>query len=154
MPTILARYPVTKLVVVGDGPLRSHYERRAMPLGSSVKFVGQINDERPEYYATADLYLCPTTKASFGITLLEAMACGTPMIVSDITGFRELIAGGGEAVLVPKDDPAAWARTTMELMADAGRREAMAAAGLAKAARFAWPRVADRVLAVYERVTR
>src|SRR2546427_383000 len=154
MPTILARYPVTKLVVVGDGPLRAHYERRAMPLGSSVKFVGQINDERPEYYATADLYLCPTTKASFGITLLEAMACGTPMIVSDITGFRELIAGGGEAVLVPKDDPAAWARTTMELMADAGRREAMAAAGLAKAARFAWPRVADRVLAVYERVTR
>ncbi len=125
-----------------------------MLLGSSVRFAGQINDERPEYYGTADLYLCPTTKASFGITLLEAMACGTPMVISDITGFRELIDGGGEAVLVPKDDPAAWARATMGLIGDADRREAMGAAGLAKAARFAWPRVADRVLAVYERVTR
>ena len=154
MPLILARYPDTRLVVVGDGPLRAHYERRAQPLGSSVQFVGQINDERPEFYGTADLYLCPTTKASFGITLLEAMACGTPMVVSDITGFRELIAGGGEAVLVPKDDPAAWARAAVKLMGDPDRREAMSAAGLAKAARFAWPRVADRVLAVYERVTR
>ncbi len=154
MPMILSRYPDTKLVVVGDGPLRSHYERRAMLLGSSVRFAGQINDERPEYYGTADLYLCPTTKASFGITLLEAMASGTPMVISDITGFRELIDGGGEAVLVPKDDPAAWARATMGLIGDADRREAMGAAGLAKAARFAWPRVADRVLAVYERVTR
>jgi phosphatidylinositol alpha-mannosyltransferase len=154
MPTILACYPDAKLVVVGDGRLRSHYERRARQLGASVQFVGQVNGERPEYYAAADLYLCPTTKASFGITLLEAMACGTPMIVSDITGFRELIDGGEEAVLVPKDDAAAWARATVELIGDSCRREAMASAGLAKAIRFAWPGVADRVLAVYERVTR
>jgi phosphatidylinositol alpha-mannosyltransferase len=154
MPPILARYPDTTLVVVGDGPLRKHYERRAAPLGASVQFVGQVNDLRPEYYGAADLYLCPTTKASFGITLLEAMACGTPMIVSDITGFRELIDGGGEAVLVPHDDPSAWARAAMELIGDTARREAMGAAGLAKAARFAWPQVAERVLAVYERVLR
>ena len=154
MPAILGRYPDTKLVVVGDGPLRSHYERQATPLGSSVQFVGQMNGERPEYYAGADLYLCPTTKASFGVTLLEAMACGTPMIVSDITGFRELIDGGDEAVLVPKDDAAAWASATMELMGDSCRREAMASSGLAKARRFAWPVVADRVLAVYDRVKR
>jgi phosphatidyl-myo-inositol alpha-mannosyltransferase len=154
MPMVLARHPDAKLVVVGDGPLRQGYERRAASLGSAVEFVGQINDERPEYYGGADLYLCPTTKASFGITLLEAMACGTPLVVSDITGFRELIAGGAEAVLVPKDDPAAWARATNALLEDPARRGVMGDAGLAKAAQFAWPRVADQVLAVYQRVTR
>jgi phosphatidyl-myo-inositol alpha-mannosyltransferase len=154
MPGVLARYPDAQLTVVGDGPLRSYYERRAAPHGSAVRFVGQVNGERPEYYGTADVYLCPTTKASFGITLLEAMACGTPMIVSDITGFRELIDGGEEAVLAPKNDPARWASAAVELMGDPARRAAMGDAGRAKAMRFAWPRVAERVLAVYERVIR
>ncbi len=154
MPLVLARYPRARLLVVGDGPLRGYYGRRAAQLGKSVQFVGQVYDERPEYYGTADLYLCPTTKASFGITLLEAMACGTPMIVSDITGFRELVSGGGEAVLAPKDDPAAWAAATIQLIGDPARRMAMGAAGLAKAAAFAWPRIAGRVLEVYERAAR
>jgi len=117
-----------------------------------VRFVGQVFEERPEYYASADLYLCPTTIASFGVTLLEAMACGTPMIVSDNLGFRSVIDGGAEAVMVPKDDPVAWADTTLALIADPERRRAMGEAGLAKAARFAWPRIARRELAVYERV--
>ena len=119
-----------------------------------MRFAGAVFTERPDYYGTADLYLCPTTKASFGITLLEAMASGTPMIVSDITGFRELVDGGAEAVLVPKGDPAAWAGAAAALIGDPARRGTMGAAGLAKAARYAWPRVADRVLAVYERVKR
>ncbi len=154
MPLILARYPRARLVVVGDGPLRRYYEWRAAPLGTSVEFVGQVYAERPDYYGTADLYLCPTTKASFGITLLEAMACGTPMVVSDITGFRELVGRGSEAVLVPKDDPAAWAAAAIRLIGDPDRRVAMGAAGLAKAAAFGWPRIAERVLAIYERAAR
>ena len=140
------------LTVAGDGPWRGYYERRARALGDSVRFVGQVFEERPEYYAAADLYLCPTTIASFGVTLLEAMACGTPMIVSDNLGFRSVIDGGAEAVMVPKDDPAAWAGTALELIADPERRRAMGEAGRAKAARFAWPRIARRELAVYERV--
>ncbi|PYO33826.1 MAG: hypothetical protein DMD74_12665 [Gemmatimonadetes bacterium] len=142
---------------VFPGRVRDHsqrHQRKARPLGDRVRFAGAVFTERPDYYGTADLYLCPTTKASFGITLLEAMASGTPMIVSDITGFRELVDGGAEAVLVPKGDPAAWAGAAAALIGDPARRGTMGAAGLAKAARYAWPRVADRVLAVYERVKR
>src|SRR5881398_1579091 len=152
LPRILARHPNAVLTVAGDGPWRGYYERRARALGDSVRFVGQVFEERPEYYASADLYLCPTTIASFGVTLLEAMACGTPMIVSDNLGFRSVIDGGAEAVMVPKDDPVAWADTTLALIADPERRRVMGEAGLAKAARFAWPRIARRELAVYERV--
>ncbi|HEY6809272.1 MAG TPA: glycosyltransferase family 4 protein, partial [Gemmatimonadales bacterium] len=154
LPAILARHPATQLVVAGDGPLRAHYRRRAAPLGDRVRFLGPVFEERAEIYGSADLYVCPTTKASFGITLLEAMACGTPLLVSDITGFRELVAGGAEAVLVPKDDPGAWARAAIALLDDPARRVRMRAAGLAKAATYAWPTIARRVLDVYERVLR
>ena len=153
MPRILAAYPAAQLVVAGDGPLRRYYEARAQPLGASVRFAGRVFEDRPAYYGTADLYLCPTTKASFGVTLLEAMACGTPMVISDITGFRELVNGGAEAVLVPEDDAEAWSRAVIELIGNTGRRAAMSAAGLAKAERFAWPRVAEQVLGVYRQVT-
>src|SRR5256885_9320381 len=80
------------------------------------------------------------------------MACGTPMIVSDNLGFRSVIDGGAEAVMVPKDDPVAWAETTLALIADPERRRAMGEAGVAKAARVAWPRIARREFAGYERV--
>ncbi len=152
MPRILERRPGARLTVAGDGPLRRVYERLARPLGTAVRFVGPVNGDRPEHYGRADLYLCPTTKASFGITLLEAMACGTPMVVSDIIGFRELVDGGTEAVLVPKDRPAAWADTVLELLADPARLEEMGAAGRRKAEAYAWPHIAERVMGVYRRV--
>ena len=154
MPRILARYPRAVLTVAGEGPWRHYYERRARAegLGASVRFAGQVFEDRPAYYGSADLYLCPTTIASFGVTLLEAMACGTPMVVSDNHGFRSVIAGGTEAVVIPKDDPAVWAETTIALLGDSARREAMGRAGVEKAQRFAWPRIARQELAVYERV--
>jgi phosphatidylinositol alpha-mannosyltransferase len=152
MPRILARYPNAVLTVAGDGPWRGYYERRAQELGASVRFAGQVFGDRPAYYGSADLYLCPTTIASFGVTLLEAMACGTAMIVSDNPGFRSVIDGGEEAVIIPKDDPTVWAETTIALLGDPERRAAMGRAGVAKAARFAWPRIARAELAVYERV--
>jgi phosphatidylinositol alpha-mannosyltransferase len=154
MTQVLESRPGAHLTVAGDGPLRPVYERLARPLGRSVTFVGRVNGDRPAHYAHADLYLCPTTKASFGITLLEAMACGTPMVVSDITGFRELIGDGDEAVLVPKQRAAAWADAILELLGDRVRLEAMSAAGRRKAEGYAWPRIAEQVMDVYRRVTR
>jgi phosphatidyl-myo-inositol alpha-mannosyltransferase len=152
MPSVVAQFPDVHLTIAGDGPLRPVYQRMARAIGRQVTFVGRVNGNRPKYYSSADLYLCPTTKASFGITLLEAMACGTPQAVSDITGFRELVGEGSEAVLVSKDDPVAWAKAIITLLGDQDRRRTMGAAGIAKAEQFAWPRIADQVMKVYRRV--
>jgi len=152
MGRVLEERPGAHLTVAGDGPLRPVYERLARPLGRSVTFLGRVNGDRPACYSQADLYLCPTTKASFGITLLEAMACGTPMVVSDIVGFRELVDGGREAVLVPKERPTVWADTILELLADRPRLEAMSVAGRRKAEDYAWPRITEQVMRVYRRV--
>jgi phosphatidylinositol alpha-mannosyltransferase len=86
--------------------------------------------------------------------LLEAMACGTPLVVADNVGFHAVVRDGVEAVFVPHHDPAAWADTTIALLEDPARREAMSRCGLVTAARFAWPRITDQTLAVYERVAR
>jgi phosphatidylinositol alpha-mannosyltransferase len=153
MPAVLRSCPGARLTIAGDGPLRPVYERMARPLGDRVEFVGRVNGNRPEHYARAHMYVCPTTKASFGITLLEAMACGTPMVVSDITGFRELVGGGTEAVLVPKNHPGAWADAIVSLTGDPARLAAMGAAGRQKAEAYAWPRIAEQVMSVYRRVT-
>ena len=153
MPRILERYPAAHLTVVGDGPWRSRMERAARRLGPSVDFAGYINGGRPGFYGGADAYLCPTTRASFGVTLLEAMACGTPLVVSDIPAFRDL-AAQSHAVFAPPGDPGAWAEAVNTLIDDTERRETMAREGRRVAERHAWPLVAQRVLAVYRRVTR
>jgi glycosyltransferase involved in cell wall biosynthesis len=122
-------------------------------VGTAVRFLGAVFAERRDLYATADLYLCPTERASFGVTLLEAMACGTPLVLRDNPGFRAVVQEGREAVFVPGRDTAAWADTVIGLVEDVDRRRTMGEAGLACAARFAWPVVARRELDVYERVT-
>jgi phosphatidyl-myo-inositol alpha-mannosyltransferase len=152
MPRILERYPEARLTVVGDGPWRGRMERAARRLGSSVEFAGYVNGGRPNYYRASDVYLCPTWRASFGVTLLEAMACGTPLVVSDIPAFRDL-AEQAHAVFAPPRDADAWADAVTTLLEDSGRRETMALAGQRVAERHAWPLVAQRVLAVYRRVT-
>jgi phosphatidylinositol alpha-mannosyltransferase len=155
MPRILARFPTATLTVAGDGPWRRIYERgaRRAGVGTAVRFLGAVFAERRDLYATADLYLCPTERASFGVTLLEAMACGTPLVLRDNPGFRAVVQEGREAVFVPGRDTAAWADTVIGLVEDVDRRRTMGEAGLACAARFAWPVVARRELDVYERVT-
>jgi phosphatidyl-myo-inositol alpha-mannosyltransferase len=153
MPQVLRSYPKAQLLVAGSGPLLHHYENLARKINGNVRFLGTVYDERPDCYGTSDLYLCPTTRASFGITLLEAMACGTPLLVSDIIGFRELIDGGEEAVLVPAGDPEAWADAVVELIGNPVRRAAMQVAGIRKAAQFAWPRVTRQILELYGEVT-
>jgi phosphatidyl-myo-inositol alpha-mannosyltransferase len=152
LPEVVRRRPEAHLTVAGDGPLRRMYQQLAKNVAGHVTFVGRVNGNRPLYYSKADLYLCPTTKASFGVTLLEAMACATPQVVSDITGFRELVGAGSEAVLVPKNDSAVWADTIVALLDDRALRQSMAAAGLAKAQLYCWPSIAEEVVTVYNRV--
>jgi phosphatidylinositol alpha-mannosyltransferase len=153
MPEIAHNFPRAKLLVAGDGPLGHWYERqvRHLMLENNVTFLGQVKDERPKLYSSSDLYVCPTTRASFGITLLEAMACGTPLVVSDITGFRELINGGSEARLVRPNDVHSWSQTILHLLDHPEERELMRLAALRKAGQFAWPKIVDRVLKAYER---
>ena len=141
-----------RLVIAGDGPLRGHYTRLAAR-HPDIVFVGSVNGERPGYYANSDVYACPTTKASFGITLLEAMACGTPIVCSDIVGFRDVVRNGREALMVRCGDEGALANALAKVLDDPALRVRLSAAGREHVSQYSWPSIVDDILAVYEDVT-
>ena len=149
---VRAREPRVRLIIVGDGPLRAAYEKRIpASLAGDVHFEGARLVERPSYYATADIYCAPISRASFGMTLLEAMATGRPIVATENDGFRDLLSAD-EAIMVPTGDHAAFAEAILALIADPARRRRMGEAGLAKATQYAWPRVTEQLVAYYEEV--
>ena len=121
--------------------------------GARVRALGRISAAglRREL-SRADVVVAPSLGGeSFGVVLIEAMAAGVPVVASDIPGYRDVAVA---AVLVPPRDPDALARALGDLLHDDVRRARLAAGGRAEAARYAWPRVAERVLDVYRRALR
>ena len=140
-----------QLVIVGDGPLRKHYYRAAGG-DPDITFVGSVLDSRPSYYAHSAVYACPTTKASFGITLLESMACETPVVCSDILGFRDVVKHEREALMFHCGDRDALADSLVRLLDDETLRARLGKTGRQEAQMYGWPSVTDAVLDIYSGV--
>jgi phosphatidyl-myo-inositol alpha-mannosyltransferase len=139
-----------RLVVVGTGPLESMYMRMVPDeLRNDVHFEGPALINRPSYYATADLFCSPISNASFGITLLEAMATGTPIVATDNVGYRDLLAD--EGLLVPHDI-GAFADAIVQMLSDDRLRVSMREAGQRKAAQHSWPNVVTELLDYFDEV--
>lgn len=146
------------LLVAGTGVDRPRLEELAASLGLTerVHFLGAVpREELPRYYSTADL-LVATSFASetFGIGLVEAQACGLPVVATRWGGFPEVVDEGHTGLLVLPQDPHALAAAINALLPDPKRRVAMASAAPAWAAQFAWSAVAARVERVYAGVMR
>ena len=137
-----------QLVVVGDGPLRSIYRRQARN-DPDIVFAGPVLHGRPAFYTHSAIYACPTTKASFGITLLEAMASEVPIVCSDILGFRDVVQHGREALMVPRGDADALANAISRLLDDPGACDRLARTGRERSLEYDWRTVTSAVLEVY-----
>jgi len=139
-----------RLLVVGEGPLLRR-ARAAVPrdLAEDVVFAGRVDADRPDWYATADV-VCATAQApSGGVTLLEAMAAGKPVLASDVAGYRDVVQHGREGELLTADDPGAWARALVRIAREPVRGAAYAERGRMAVQRHAWPQVAREVLGLY-----
>ena len=142
-----------RLLVVGDGPALARI-RASVPadLAEDVVFAGRVDDERPDWYASADV-VCATAQApSGGITLLEAMAAGKPILASDVPGYRDLVQHGREGELVSATDEGAWARAIVRLSREPVRAAAYGERGRIAAQRHAWPIVTRELLGIYRSV--
>ena len=142
-----------QLVVVGDGPLRKHYYRAAGG-DPDITFVGSVLGERPSYYAHSAMYACPTTKASFGITLLESMACETPVVCSDIYGFRDVVKHEREALMVQSGNIDDLSDALVRLLDDETLRARLGKRGRQEAEQYSWANVTETVLDIYTAVLR
>ncbi|RKT05181.1 glycosyltransferase involved in cell wall biosynthesis [Streptomyces sp. 3211.6] len=114
-PEVAATVPGARLALVGDGPDAERLRRAAPP---GVHFAGAAADIRP-WLRAADLVVLPSRWEGMALAPLEAMACGRPVLVSDVSGAREsLPSGHGRLCLVPPEDPTALAKALGRLLAE------------------------------------
>ena len=108
-------------------------------------------DEKWALLSEADLLCAPSLGGeSFGMVLTEAFAAGTPVVCSDIAGYRDVVRGGVDGLLVPAGDPTALGEALHELGSEPERRAEMGERARERAERFAWPQVAGELVSVYE----
>ncbi|MGH7639992.1 MAG: glycosyltransferase family 4 protein [Candidatus Dormibacteria bacterium] len=146
-----------QLVVVGDGPLRRGYQRRVEEEGiPDVRFLGFVAEKhKAGCFTAADIYCAPNIgKESFGVILLEAMACGRPVVATAIDGFRQVVRDGEQGLLTPPRDEARMAAVLAELLDRPELCQRLGERGRLAAEAYAWPLVARRVLSVYQAALR
>ncbi|WP_337176198.1 glycosyltransferase family 1 protein [Paludisphaera sp.] len=127
---------------------------RAEGVAASVRFVGgRGRDELRDYFGAADVFATTPWYEPFGITPLEAMACGVPVVGSAVGGIKSTVLDGETGFLVPPDDPPALADRLARVLTQPSLRDAMGRRALRHVnARYTWKRVARSIAEVYEEV--
>jgi D-inositol-3-phosphate glycosyltransferase len=132
---------------------RIHALRVELGLGDVVNFLGpQPQDLLPLYYSAAQVVVVPSRYESFGMVALEAMACGTPVIASEVGGLSTLVRDGRTGFLVPDGNPQALADRLRPLLGDSALRATLGSQGVATAESYTWPAIAERMEVVYDAV--
>ncbi|MDW8326750.1 MAG: glycosyltransferase [Anaerolineales bacterium] len=124
--------------------------RSRLGLEGMVTFLGkQDQDTLPDYYSAADAVVMPSHYESFGMVALEAMACGTPVIASEVGGLAFLVKDGETGFHVPDRDPEALADRICDIITDPLLRAKLGGQAAEYARSYCWPLIADKIIAVY-----
>jgi glycosyltransferase involved in cell wall biosynthesis len=147
-----ARVPDLRLRLVGDGAEREALARRAAALGVPVEFTGTVpNGALPKLLKEAAVFVLPSLYEGHPKALVEAMACGLPVIGSDVPGIAEVVRHRETGWLCPPGDPAALAEALAAVIADASLSARLGAAARADVERrYSVDAVLARELAVIE----
>jgi glycosyltransferase involved in cell wall biosynthesis len=147
-------YRHLRLVIIGDELSKNPAVRRAVAhsrIESAVRFLGFVSIETLRvFYCSAELFAFPTLYEGFGLAPLEAMACGAPVVASDLPSLVEAV--GEAAELVSPDNVFDIERGLREVLLNRERREWLKEAGRVQAQRFHWESTAEQVLAIYREV--
>ena len=163
LPAILERAPDVCYAVAGTGPDRERLEKRAheLRLGDRVRFLGGVGDQDlPAFYNLASVYVGASRRAErlgvegFGISLVEASACGLPVVAGNSGGIPDAVRDGETGFLVPPEDPAAFADAICRLLADPAAAKRIGQAGRrAVETYFNWDRVVRDLRAIEAEVS-
>ena len=138
LPAILEREPDVRYAVAGAGSERDQLEKLAakMGVGERVRFLGEVSErDLPALYSLAAVYVGASRRTErigvegFGISLVEASACGLPVVAGNAGGVPDAVRDGETGFLVPPEDPAAFADAICRLLGDAALAQRMGAAG-------------------------
>jgi len=153
-PAILTGDPRARVAIVGNGPDRTALEAQAARLGLDREerfLMLPFEGSSARYLAALDLFALPSEWEAFPIAVLEALACGVPQVATDVGGTGEAVAEGETGLLVPPRRPDLLAAAALELLADPGRRDEMAAASRTRhEERFRSELMVNRTIDLYE----
>lgn len=147
----------TKLVLLGSGPLEERLRRQVARYGlqDHVEFYGHIIDKQrvADVFRNALVYVQPSWYEGLPVALLEAMACGIPVVATAVSGHLEVINSGENGLLVPSQEPPALAEAIYQLLEQPELRKQFAESGVElMRERFTWDKVIERTMTVYDQV--
>jgi D-inositol-3-phosphate glycosyltransferase len=132
---------------------RLHSLRSELGLQDLITFLGKLGqDVLPYYYSAADVMIVPSHYESFGMVALEAMACGTPVVASQVGGLAFLIQDGVTGYHIPSRDPEALSERLITLLQDRELHTSMSLQAAAYAKKYAWKEIGTQILDVYHDV--
>jgi glycosyltransferase involved in cell wall biosynthesis len=147
------RIPQARYLIVGDGPSRPSLAQTARQLGvgEKVTFVGDLaHDKLPSYYAACDVFIFPALTEPWGLTPLEAMACGKPVVAAADGGPREFIKDWVDGVLVEPNNSNSYAEAVIRLLQNPSLSQSVGEAAAKKARSYTWTSMATRVSRIYQ----
>jgi len=148
------KYNYIKLLIVGDGSLRKQLEDLAKKLGiyKDIIFAGKIEfDKIPYFHNEISIFVALSESESFGVSVIEAMACKKPVVVSDIGGFAEIVDNGVNGYIVPAKDPIRAAEAIEKLILNRELREKMGIEGREKVKnKYEWQKNCDSMISFYK----
>ncbi|MEM4251537.1 MAG: glycosyltransferase family 4 protein, partial [Candidatus Bathyarchaeia archaeon] len=140
-------------IIVGEGPSRLNLQDLTNRLGLSgrVRFVSDAEVEvLAEYYAACDIFLFPALSEPWGLSLLEAMATGKPVVAADDGGPAEIVDHNVDGLLVEPTDPDSYAEAIIQLLKDRSAMEGIGERAAAKAKTYSWERMACAYAEIYD----
>jgi L-malate glycosyltransferase len=149
---LLRSHPHARLTIAGSGPELEALNSLVRDLGiaDNVGFSGRLdNAQLPRLCRSASVLLNPARVDNMPISLLEAMASGTPIVSTNVGGIPHLVEHETTALLVPPGDAEAMARAALRVIDDPALAERLASAGIASASRYSWPRVRGKLFRAY-----
>ena len=154
LPRILAAVPDTRLLFAGRGTMRQDLENLSRKLGleKNVLFADYVKDElKSSYYKSADVFVLPSVMGTecFPLTILESMACGTPVVASEIGGIPDAVINGRSGFLVPPGDEESLATAIVNILNDNEKREDMSVFGKKYVEAYSWTDIAEKTEDLY-----
>ncbi|MBK7579788.1 MAG: glycosyltransferase family 4 protein [Myxococcales bacterium] len=153
---VRARRPDAILRIAGDGPEKQRIAARVSALGLSrnVELLGYVpHAELPRLYAAATVFLSTSVYEPFGLTTLEAMACGCPVVVSALGGASDFVRDGVDGYVRHPQDVVGFGKAVLEIVSNAEQGLRMGASARGRAEQFAWPKVTELTRAAYAELT-
>ena len=152
IPKVMERICDVKFIIVGNGPIRNDLDKliKAKKIEQSVNLVGHVpRHEIVEYYQKADVLVMPSLREAQGIVALESMACGLPIIASNIGGIPEIVKDNFNGFLVPPANISALSDAIVKVLSNPDLRRKLSNNAIDSAKEFSWRNNIERINKVY-----